>query len=176
MRKLLLATATLAAIALPAAANAQYYDYDDRQDLREEQRDVREEERELERARRFGDYDDIRDEREDLSEAREDYREERHEERYEDYGGYGGYGRDDGYYGGDDGYYAPRGYAGRPVERGYRLGRPYFDSRFQIGNLGRYGLYRPRYGHARWIRHGRDILLVDTRSGVVLEVRRGRYW
>lgn len=185
MRNKLILTGLLAAIAIPAAANAQYYD----DDVRDERQDLREEQRELQEERRYGDRDDIRDEREDVRDAREDLHDERQDYR-EDYrddrqdyrqdyrddyrGNYYGNGQDRRYSAGR--YYAPRGYAFRPADRGHRLNRAFLGGSYVIGDPRRYGLAAPRSRYARWIRHGNDVLLVDTRSGIVLDVRRNRFY
>lgn len=176
MRKLII-SGVLAALALPVAANAQDYG-----DVREDRRDLREEQRELDEAQRYGDRDDIREERREVYDARRDYREEQQDYRQdyrEDY-----YDDRDDYYDDRYGYrnsydagryYAPRGYSYRPAYRGYRLNGAFYGGNYVIAQPTRYGLYAPRYSHARWIRHGRDVLLVDTRSGVVIDVRRNRF-
>lgn len=159
MRKLIIA-GLMAAVAVPTAANAQWYD----NDVRDERRDLREEQNEYNQARRYGDRDDIRDERRDVRDARQDYREEVREER-----------RDDRRYQAGR-YSAPRGYAWRQANRGHRLNRAFYGSNYYIARPGNYGLYAPRYSHARWVRHGRDVLLVDIRSGLVIDVRRNRFY
>ena len=147
MRNLIMA-GLMATSLLPAAAQAQYgYSGIDRGEARELARD---------RA-------DIRDERRDLNrayaygngrdirDAREDYREARREYR-EDY-------RD-----------ARRDWGGS-----WKAHRSYYEPRHHIRDWNRYGYARP-YGAQRWVRHGRDALLIDTRSGYVIRVHRNRFW
>jgi Ni/Co efflux regulator RcnB len=147
MRNLIMA-GLMATLLLPAAAQAQYgYSGIDRGEARELHRD---------RA-------DIRDERRDLNrayaygdrrdirDAREDYRDARREYR-EDY-------RD-----------ARRDWGG-----GWYARRGYYEPRHHINDWHRYGYARP-YGAQRWVRQGRDALLIDTRNGYVIRVIRNRYW
>lgn len=107
---------------------------------------------------------DIRDERRDLDrayrygdrrdirDAREDYREARREYR-EDY-------RDAHRDRSRGGWYAPR---------------HSYHSRHYVNDWGRYGYARP-IGYQRWVRSGRDALLIDIRNGYVIRVHRNRYW
>lgn len=71
-------------------------------------------------------------------------------------------------------YVAPyRGWAYRPVVRGYQLRSVFWGPRYVIDyNL--YRLHAPRF-YERWIRYGDDLLLVDTRTGRVIEVIPNRY-
>jgi Ni/Co efflux regulator RcnB len=106
---------------------------------------------------------DIRDERRDLNhayrygdrrdirDAREDYRDARREYR-EDY-------RD-----------ARRDWGG-----GWYAHRDYYRPRYHINDWHRYGYARP-YSYQRWVRHGRDALLIDVRNGYVIRVHRNRFW
>lgn len=167
MRKLII-TALMAATMIPAAASAQSNAEvrRDRQDLRAEQRDLRD-------ARRTGDRRDIRDQREDVRDARPELREDVRDRNR-------AYGRDDwrGWRDRNPGAYsrgdwnAPFRYnAFRP---GLRIGAGYYGSRYVIANPWRYHLRRPAYGQ-QWIRHYNDVILVDTRRGIVIDVIRGFY-
>ena len=89
--------------------------------------------------------------RRDIRDAREDYREARREYR-EDY-------RD-----------ARRDWGG-----GWYAKRDYYHPRYYVNDWHRYGYVRPSY-HQRWVRHGRDLLLIDVRNGYVIRVYRNRYW
>jgi Ni/Co efflux regulator RcnB len=89
--------------------------------------------------------------RRDIRDAHEDYRDARREYR-EDY-------RD-----------ARRDWGG-----GWYAKRDYYHPRYHVNDWNRYGYARP-YGYQRWVRHGRDALLIDTRNGYVIRVIRGRYW
>ena len=73
-------------------------------------------------------------------------------------------------------YNAPyRGWAYRPVTIGYQLRPAFFGTRYSIYDYGAYRLRAPGR-HQRWIRYGDDLLLVNTRSGRVLQVIPGRYY
>lgn len=177
MRRLVTA-ALLAAGLFPAAAQAQ----SDRE-LRHDRRDIAEQRADLRDAYRRGDRHDIRHERRDLRDARQEYREDLRDRR-DDYRR-GDYRRD---YGRDDwrvyrqrdraafsrgGYRAPFGYtAFRP---GARIGQSYYGRGYVISDPYRYHLPRAR-GYQRWVRHYDDVLLVDTRRGVVVDAIRGFYF
>ena len=155
MRKSIL-LGLMAAIALPTAAQAQ-----SRGEIRRDRQDVREERRELRDARRYGDRRDIRDEREDVRDARRELREDRRDYRQDRRGQHSrGYTR----------YQAPyRNWSYRPVYQGYQLQPNYYGQRY----------YAPGYrsqGHSRWVRYGDDLLLVNTRTGRVIQVRHNYYW
>ncbi len=68
----------------------------------------------------------------------------------------------------------PRGYRWRPVTAGYRFDPIFYDRRYWIDPY-RYHL-RPVVGAQRWVRYGRDVVLVDTRSGRVIEVNNGLFY
>ena len=173
MRKIvtaaLLAAVAMPAVALPSTANAQ-----SRAELRRDRQDIREERRELRDAYRRGDRRDIRDERRDVREARQEYREDlRDRERR--------WGDNDWRYNRDRNRHlysrgtwrAPFRYTSFRV--GARIGAPYYGTRYVIADPWRYHL--PRAGRFQtWVRHYDDLLLVDTRRGVVLRVIRGFYW
>ena len=62
----------------------------------------------------------------------------------------------------------------RTINPGYRLQSPFFGSRYYINDYGRYQLRAPNRWQ-RWIRYGDDLVLVNTRTGRVIQVIRGRY-
>jgi Ni/Co efflux regulator RcnB len=73
-------------------------------------------------------------------------------------------------------YVAPRhDWRYRRVAVGYRLGPEFYGSRYYVTNYGLYGLRAPGR-HLRWIRYGDDLLLVNTRTGRVVDVRPGLYY
>ena len=73
-------------------------------------------------------------------------------------------------------YVAPRrDWRYRRVNVGYRLGPEFYGSRYYISDYGLYGL-RPPGRHVRWIRYGDDLLLVNVRTGRVVQVLPGRYY
>ena len=159
MRKLILA-ALAAAVIMPAAASAQ-----SRGEVRQGQREVRQDRRELDRARAYGDRSDVRDARRELREDRQEVREDRRDFR-QARRGYT-------YRGGA--YRGPRGYRYRPVSVGYRFAPSYYSRNYWLNDYGTYNLTRPRFGYQRWVRYGRDVVLVDTRSGVVVQVRNSHF-
>jgi len=57
---------------------------------------------------------------------------------------------------------------------GLRIAPNYFGQQFWITDPWRYRL-PPAQGYQRWVRHYDDVLLVDTRRGVVVDVIRGFY-
>ncbi|HEX8535677.1 MAG TPA: RcnB family protein [Allosphingosinicella sp.] len=149
MRKLIM-LGLMAAVAAPSVATAQ-----SRAEIRHDSRELRQERQELRDARRYGDRRDIREERRDVREARRELREDRRDRRA---------------------YVAPyRGWSYRPVAPGYQLRSGFYAPGYVISNPGYYRL-RPAVGNQRWIRYGDDLLLVNVRTGRVLQVLRGRYW
>ncbi|MEG3089384.1 RcnB family protein [Sphingomonas sp. PB4P5] len=167
MRKLII-TALMAAMAFPAMASAQ-----SRHEIRRDRQDLRQEQRQLDRAYRTGDRREIRDQRNDVRQARQELREDRRDFRQDrrDFrqdrrvGNRGGYA----YRGGS--YRGPQGYRYRPVSIGHRFAPIYYGRNYWVNDYSRYQLTRPRFGYQRWVRYGRDVVLVDTRSGRVIQVR-----
>jgi Ni/Co efflux regulator RcnB len=149
----------MAAVALPSMAQAQTYG-----EARESQRQVREERRELREAQMYGDRRDVREERRDLREARrearQDWRDYRrsHREVYN-----------------RRAYVGPRGYVYRPVAVGYRFAPSYYSSRYVIADPYRYRLPVALRG-TQWVRYGNDVVLVNMRTGRVLEVHNSFFW
>lgn len=150
MRKLIILS-LMAAAAMPAAASAQSRGeiHRDRQEVREERRDVRE-------ARRSGDRRDVREERRELREARQELREDRADRRQARYA-------------------APyRNWSYNRVRTGFQLRPAFYSNRYFVTDYSRRGLRHP--GRAQqWIRYGDDLLLVNVRSGRVLQVLYNRY-
>lgn len=173
MRNLIL-TALAAATLLPVAtaANAQSAG-----ELRRDRRDIREEQRDLRDAQVRGDRRDIREQRHDVRDARQEYREDLRD-RAEDRGR--AFGRNDwrgqrdrnGALYGRGNWNAPFRYtAFRP---GLRIAPSYYGQRYVIADPWRYHLPRARYGQ-QWFRHYSDVILVDTRRGIVIDAIRGFY-
>ena len=167
MRKLIM-VALMAATALPSTAMAQ-----SNGELRRDRQDIRQEQRELDRARRTGDRRDIREERRDVRDARQEYREDRQDRNRN-------WGRNDwrGYREQNRGIYA-RGNWRAPwryqtFRPGARIGAGYYGQRYWIADPWRYRL--PQAGrNQRWVRNYDDVLLIDTRRGVVIDVIRSFY-
>ena len=61
-------------------------------------------------------------------------------------------------------------------EVGSQLRPSYYNSRYYISDPYRYRLSRPGNPNLRWVRHYNDVLLVNVRSGRVMEVHRGFFW
>lgn len=147
-------TAALAAAALvPVAASAQSW-----HEVQQDRREVRQDRRELEQARRYGDRDDRRDARRELREDRQETREDWRDWRRTHPDVYRG-----------PAYGAPRGYRYRPVVVGYRFDPVYYGRNYWVTDYFRYRLPRPAYG-AQWVRYGNDVVLVNLRTGRVLQV------
>lgn len=156
MRKVMI-IALMAATVLPGtAAMAQT------RELHRDRQDIREEQRELRQAQRYGDRDDVREERRDVREAKREYREDWREYRKEHRNIY------------------RRGdwrssYRYRTFRPGTRIERGYWAPRYVIANPWRYRL-PPARGNMRWVRHYDDVLLVNIRTGRVIEVHRNFFW
>jgi len=167
MRKMII-IALMTATAVPSAAMAQ-----SNGELRRDRQDIRQEQRELNQAVRRGDRRDIRSEARDVREARQEYREDRQDRNRN-------WGRDDwrGYREQNRGIYA-RGNWRAPwryqtFRPGARIGAGYYGQRYWIADPWRYRLPNPgRY--QRWVRNYDDVLLIDTRRGIVIDVIRSFY-
>ena len=74
-------------------------------------------------------------------------------------------------------YVAPyRHWSYRPVTVGYRLQPNFYGSRYYISDYGAYHLQAPHNRWLRWIRYGNDLLLVNIRTGRVLQVIHYQGW
>ena len=150
MRKVIIA-GLIAAIVLPTAASAQ-----SRGELRRDREEVQEQRGDLREAQQRGNRNDIREERHDVREAREELREDRRDHVRSRY-------------------VAPyRGWHYSTVRTGYQLRPAFYGLRYHVANPGQYRL-RPAARNQRWVRYGDDLLLVNVRSGRVLQVVRNRY-
>lgn len=157
MRKAILG-GVLAAALLPGLAQAQDAQLrDDRRDVREQQRDLRQDRRDGAAPGR------IREDRRDVRDARADYRGDWRDYRRAHPDLYRG-----------PAWVGPRGGAYRPVDVGYRFRPEFYDRRYWV-DPSRYHLH-PAPGFARWVRYGPDVLLIDTRSGAVIEANRGFFF
>lgn len=173
MRKILIA-GVIAATLTPAVAQAQRIDRQERRELRRDRQDVREERRELNQARRTGDRGDIREERREYRGAVRELREDRVDARRDwnrnDWRGWRDHNRNT-YARGH--WRAPFRY--RVFRPGVRLSVGYYSPRYYIADPWRYRLPRA-LSYQRWVRHYDDVLLVDIRTGRVIDVIRGFYW
>ncbi len=168
MRKLII-LGLMAATAFPAAAPVQAQS---RQEIRRDRENLTEEQRELRRAQRRGDPREIREERRDVREARRELREDIRDRRW---------GRNDwsDYRRTNRGLYrrgawrAPFRY--RVWRPGLRIAPSDYVSRYYIVDPWRYRLPYARPG-LRWVRHYDDVLLVDVRRGIIVDVIRNFFW
>lgn len=156
MRKLII-LGLLAATVIPGVASAQLLG-----EARRSERNLRDEKHDLHQAQRYGDRRDVRDERRDVrearQEAREDWRDYRRTHR-------------DVYRGGN--WRAPFRYS--QWNAGSQLRPAYYNSRYYINDPQRYRLARPGT-NMRWVRHYNDVLLVNVRTGRVVEAHRSFFW
>ena len=152
MRKFIL-LAAMAAVAVPTAASAQrQHDRavvrNDRVELRKDRHDVRQDRRAVRSDRR-----DVRADRRDLRQDRRTVHRNR------------------------SAYVAPvRNWSYRRVSVGYRLQPSFYGSRYYVSDYGAYNLQPPHGRWLRWIRYGDDLLLVNIRTGRVLNVVHYRGW
>lgn len=157
MKTKFISAALIAAMLVPAtAATAQ------NRELRRDRQEIRQQERQLEQARRYGDRGDVREQREDVRDARREYREDWREHRRDHRQLYRGSRFD-----------APFRY--RSFAVGSRLDNSYWGPRYRVANVNRWQLPMARRNQA-YVRHYNDLLLVNTRNSVVLQVYRGFYW
>ena len=149
MRKLLLIS-LMVATAMPSVADAR------RREVRHDRHEVRQDRREVRQDLRNGASPrEVREDRRELREDRRELREDRHDRRRV-------------------AYVAPyRGWSYRPINRGFVL-RPVFWGPAYVIDYAFYRLAAPR-ANERWIRYGDDLVLVNVRTGRVLEVIRNRY-
>ena len=167
--RILIPAVLLVATAIPGVATAQSWG-----ELQRDRRDIRDERRDLDRAYRSGNPGRIRDAREDLREARREYREDFNDRSRR-------WGRDDWrryravnrqpYYHGN--WRAPFRY--NAFRAGGRIAPVYYGRPYWISDPWRYRLPAAR-PYTRWVRHYNDVLLIDYRRGVVVDVIRGFYW
>ena len=177
MRNLIVA-GLMATSLLPAAAQAQRIDRGEARELRGDRADIRDERRDLNRAYRSGDNRDIRDARQEYHGARQEYREDRRDALRD---GNRNWGRNDWRSYRDTNRNLYRGGSWRSDNRyrsfnpGVRIGVGYYSPRYYVNDYSRYRLPRPGYNQ-RWVRHYNDVLLIDVRSGYVVDVIRNLYW
>lgn len=99
---------------------------------------------------------EVQEERRELREAKRELREDRRDRRRSQY-------------------VAPyRGWTYRAIAPGAQLRSGFYGSRYFV-DPARYRL-RPVGRYQRWIRYGDDLLLVNVRTGRVIQVLRNRYW
>ena len=102
------------------------------------------------------DRHEVQEARRELREAKRELREDRRDRRRSQY-------------------VAPyRGWTYRAIAPGAQLRSGFYGSRYFV-DPARYRL-RPVGRYQRWIRYGDDLLLVNVRTGRVIQVLRNRYW
>jgi Ni/Co efflux regulator RcnB len=102
---------------------------------------------------------DVRRDRQELRSDRQNMRQDRREIRHS-----------------RSAYVAPyRNWSYRPVKVGYRLEPSFYGSRYYVSDYGAYNLRAPGRWQ-QWIRYGNDLLLVNTRTGRVLQVVHYQGW
>ncbi len=169
MRRLIIGI-LMAATVMPAAAIAQSPG-----ELRRDRQDVRQEQRELNRSIRRGDSPrEVREQARDVRDARQEHREDlrdrdrawsRNDWRNNRQGNRNLYARGN--------WRAP--YRYQAFRAGVRIQPTYYNQRNWIADPWRYRLPRPT-ANQRWVRNYDDLMLVDVRRGIVIDVIRGFYW
>ena len=158
-KKFLITAAAVAATLSPMVAQAQT------RELQRDRQEVREEKRDLKEAKRYGDRSDVREERRDVREAKQELREDR-----QDWRSYKQSNRNA--FRGNR-FQAPFRY--RTFNSGVSIGASYYSPRYRVTNYANYRLPQPgRY--QTYVRHYNDVLLVNTRTGRVIQAYRGFYW
>jgi Ni/Co efflux regulator RcnB len=154
--RFLITAAAVAATLSPMAAQAQT------RELQRDRQDVREEKRELKQAQRYGDRDDVREERGEYRDAKREYREDWRDYKQRNRNVFRG-----------SRFNAPFRY--RTFNNGVAIGQSYYAPRYRVSNYANYRLPQPgRY--QTYVRHYNDVLLVNTRTGRVIQAYRGFYW
>ena len=155
-KKFLISIAAVAATLSPMVAQAQT------REMQRNNQDVREERRELKDAQRYGDRGDVREERRELRDAKQERREDWRDYRQTNRNAFRG-----------NRFNAPFRY--RTFNSGVSIGASYYSPRYRVTNYANYRLPQPgRY--QSYVRHYNDVLLVNTRTGRVVQAYRGFYW
>ena len=151
MKSRLIIAGLIAAIMIPAAAQAQT------RDIERDRREAREERQEYRDAQRYGDREDIREERREYSDARKNYREEvrdwRRDTRYQNYRATFRY---------------------QQFREGSTLRSNYYAPNYRMNYDRRWGIPQAR-GNLTYVRHYDDLLLVNQRNGRVVNVYRNHF-
>lgn len=154
--KFLIAAAAVAATLSPMVASAQT------REMQRNDREVREERQDVRDAKRYGTRADVREEKRDLREAKQERREDWRDYRQSNRRAFQG-----------TRFNAPFRY--RTFNTGVSIGQGYYAPRYRVNNYSNYRLPQPgRY--QTYVRHYNDVLLVNTRTGRVIQAYRGFYW
>jgi Ni/Co efflux regulator RcnB len=149
MRKLILG-GVLAALVIPAAVTAQT------SEIRKDERKVDRQTEQLQRAVEAGDLKDIEEQARDTRKAHQELREDRDQ-----------FARNQ--------YVAPyRDWTYSTPAAGTKLRAGFYGTRYAVGHPDGYKL-RQAKRNQRWVRYGDDLVLVNVRSGRVLEVASDRF-
>lgn len=151
MKSKFLTAGLIAAMMVPAVAQAQT------REIRNDRRDVREERGELRDAQRYGDRGDVREERREYRDAKRDLRDSKQDWR-----------RDTRY----QNYRAPFKY--RQFRVGATLRSNYYTPAYRPTYDSRWGVPHPGRG-LTYVRHYNDLLLVNVRTGRVVQVYRNQF-
>jgi Ni/Co efflux regulator RcnB len=166
--------AALAATALsPVAAGAQGMGEvrHDQREVRHDRREVQHDRQEVRQDMRRGDHREAQQDRRDLHQDQRDLRGDRRD-RNEDWRDFREHHRD-AFRAGR--YMGPQGFVYRPVVIGFRFDPIFYSSRYWINNPFNYRLPPAGYG-MRWIRYGNDAILINMRTGRVVQVYRDFFW
>jgi len=151
MKSKFLTAGLIAAMMVPAVAQAQT------REIRNDRRDVREERSELRDAQRYGDRGDVREERREYRDAKRDLRDSKQDWR-----------RDTRY----QNYRAPFKY--QQFRVGATLRSNYYTPAYRSAYDNRWGVPRPGRG-LTYVRHYNDLLLVNVRTGRVVQAYRNQF-
>ncbi|MGZ8362998.1 MAG: RcnB family protein [Caulobacteraceae bacterium] len=72
-------------------------------------------------------------------------------------------------------YYRPSGWYYRRWGVGAYFPSLFWSSNYWLNDWGSYGLMSPPWGY-EWVRYGNDAVLVDVRTGQILQVRYDIFW
>lgn len=192
MRKAVIGLVMASTLATPDMAQS-------REEIRHDRREVMHDRNEVNRDLRRGDYGearrDAREMREDRRELRED-RADRRDNRWRrsdyvdrnwsrrawtrdwrnnhvyDWRGYRDYNRR---IFSLPAYVGPRGWSYRRYRAGVRIAPIFYTQRYWITDPWRYRLPYAS-GYTRWVRYGDDVLLIDIRRGIILDVIPDFFW
>ena len=152
-------TALASAALISSAASAQSA-HEVRKDQREVAKDQAKTGQDLARGKFKAANKEVRETREDQKELRNDWQDYRKAHR-------------DAFH--RPAYKAPRGHSYRRVGVGAMLNRAFWGSSYRIANYQTYRLPGPGANRA-YVRYGNDVLLVDLRTGRVIEVFNNFFW
>ena len=149
MRKIVL-SGLIAALVVPAAASAQT------SEIRKDERKVEKQHEQLQRAVESGNLRNIEEQARDARKAGQELREDRDDFARKQY-------------------VAPyRDWSYSALAPGAKLRSRFYGADYTVANPDGYALRKAKRNQ-RWVRYGNDLVLVNVRSGRVLEVASGRF-